>query len=316
MAVPPFQEFMRPVLSLHEDGQPHYKRDLWREAADLLHLSEEDRREQIPSGRQLRYTNRIDWAISHMAGARLLDRPRRGYTAITERGRQALARADRIDMNLLKTFPEYQAFRTGDGRSGIGEEPAVTGPGTATATTDERTPEERLVEAFEEVQLAVVDELLEYVQQQSPAFFERLVLDLLVAMRYGADIERAAGVLGGTADAGLDGVIRQDRLGLDEIYVQAKRWQGPVGRPVIQAFVGALQGARASKGVVITTSSFTAGAKSYVRDLGMRVVLIDGSTLARLMLEHGVGVSDTATYVLKKIDTDYFLDDAGAGSVA
>jgi len=294
VSVPTYEDFMRPVLALHADGVEHYKRDIWTRIADEMGLDQDDRNELIPSGGQRRFTNRIDWAITYMQKAGLLERTRRGYTRITARGNDVLRQhPDRLDATVLRTFPEFVAFKTARPSQGpqVGEPVLIHRDPLV-----EETPNERIEAAFSELNAALADDLLERVTAQSPEFFEKLVLDVLVAMGYGGK-GSGAEQLGRTGDGGLDGVIR---------------WEAVVGRPVIQAFVGALQGARATKGVLITTSSFSRDAQEYVRALPTRVVLVDGERLARLMIEHGVGISEHERYVVKRVDTDYFpADDAG-----
>jgi restriction system protein len=219
---------------------------------------------------------------------------------------------ERIDLKVLSQFPEFHAFRT----TQTPTSPASAGPGQKDELSA-ATPEEAMEAAYEQLRSALAEELLSRVKEQTPAFFEQLVLDVLHAMGYGGRRRDGVVRLGGTGDEGIDGVIHEDKLGLDVIYVQAKRWQNPVGRPVIQAFVGALQGARASKGVLITTSTFTSDAQSYADSVSPRVILVDGRELAELMLDHDVGVGQSTRYEIKKIDEDYFADegdDVGASS--
>ena len=312
MAVPTYQDFMRPVLAFHADGLEHYKRDIWAAMADAFQLTDEDRNILIPSGGQRRYTNRTDWAVTYMVKAGLLERPRRSFTRITDRGRLVLDQhPERVDDSVLRQFADFVEFK--EVRSPTGGSVAPTGassvPEVSVIDAAESTPEERLQAAYQELGNALADDLLDRVLRQSPEFFEHLVLRVLTKMGYGGDMADASRRVGRTGDEGIDGVIRQDRLGLDEIYVQAKRWQGSVGRPVIQAFVGALQGWGASKGVLITTSTFTSDARSYVERLPSRVVLVDGRQFAELMIEHGVGVSEIASYSVRQVDTDFFPEE-------
>ncbi len=258
----------------------------------------------LPSGRTTRYANRVAWAVTHMAQALLLERPARGVTQITQRGRDVLTKhRDRVDMSVLAQFPEYLAFRSRtrqplrdrDSRSAA-EEP-----------THDLSPSEAITTVVDEAHSAVAGDLLARILLRPPQFLERLVLKLLVSMGYGG-LEAVTEHLGGPGDQGLDGLIRQDLLGLDVVYVQAKRWapDRKVGRPDIQGFVGALQGAQASRGIFITTSSFSADARSYADRINARIVLIDGPELAQLMVEHNCGVRVEETFVLKEVDEDFF----------
>jgi restriction system protein len=247
-------------------------------------------------------TSRLHWAITYLYHAGLVARPRRGVVQITQRGREVLTKhPDRVDVSVLGQFPEFIEFRTPSRRGGP---PEANGPDIT-----ETPPRETVSAAVEEANAAVAAEVLDRVRGQEPAFLEHLVLDVLTAMGYGG-AAGAAEHLGRSGDQGLDGVIRQDALGLDRIYVQAKRYgaEQSVGRPEIQAFVGALQGTQAGRGIFITTSRFTADAISYVERVPARVVLIDGRMLADLMVKHNIGVQDQETYVIKRIDEDFFED--------
>ena len=269
----------------------------------------------MPSGRVPLLNSRVGWAVTYLAQAGALARTRRGYTQISDRGRDLLERnPDRITKNDLDQFPEFVAFQSrsaGRSRRARAVEGAMVGDADGTLVASD-TPEEVIYAAYRELGSALAEELLERVKAQPPEFFEELVLDVLTAMGYGGTRSDAAERLGRSGDGGIDGVIREDILGLDLIYVQAKRWQGPVGRPVIQAFVGALHGAHADRGVIITTSYFTPDALAFASSVPTRVVLIDGAQLAELMMDHGVGVTETTRYVLKRIDSDYFPSDVAA----
>jgi len=311
VAVPDFQTIMRPLLELNADGQEHTVSTLRAQLGEHFELSIEDREERLSSGRQTRFANRVGWASTYLVKTGLLERPRRGATRITPRGAEVLDQVPgRLDLKVLSRFPEFQEFKPARTTTVVPSEP------NEVVDIDTATPEEAMESAYEQLHSAVADELLERIKEQSPAFFEQLVLDVLHAMGYGSRRRDRPERLGRTGDEGLDGVIREDRLGLDVIYVQAKRWEGSVGRPVIQAFVGALQGIRASKGVLITTSSFTADAQSYASGVSPRVILVDGRELAELMLDHDVGTSTSRQYALKKIDEDYFAEDSTATSAA
>lgn len=296
---------MRPILEVHADGEPSKRSPLRDALAERFELTQAEREERIPSG-QRRFDNRIAWALTHLVHAELLERPQRGVTRITQRGRQVLTEhPDRVDMGVLDQFEEYRRFRSGSDDDG--SEVATT---TATPDTGDATPEEILESAFATLNSALASELQDKLVDASPEFFEQVVVDTLIAMGYGGSRQEAGQRLGQSGDGGIDGVIREDELGLDAIYLQAKRWDPsrPVGRPDVQGFVGALQGAKASKGVFITTSRFSKGAVEYAEQVTPRVVLIDGRRLAQLMIGHGVGVTSRQHYDLKRIDEDYFLE--------
>jgi restriction system protein len=304
---------MRPVLALHEDGREHTPSEIREVVATQFQLTPEDREERLPSGAARTFDNRIGWATTYLARTGLLIRPRRAITTITDRGRTVLIEnPERVDLNVLSQFPEFDEFRTSRGgrRTTRSGEHEVTRPGVG-----DTTPEEAIESAYGELRAALAGETLSRVLTRDDQFFEDLVLDLLLKMGYGGSRQDASERLGRTGDGGVDGVIREDRLGLDVIYVQAKRWDPsgrPIRRPDIQAFVGALQGVRASKGVFITTSRFTTEAREYIDRVQARVVLIDGRELAELMIDHDVGVSGTGhSYELKRIDEDYFVEDDG-----
>lgn len=308
MAIPDFQTIMLPLLRMTGDGEVHSINEAVEKLADHFSLTEEERTELLPSGQQPRFYNRVGWARTYLKKAGLLEDPRRGHFRITERGRKVLRqRPSRIDRELLEQFPEFVDFKEGEERTEAREGDDDERPG-------ELTPEEILEDAYQRINHDLADELLGYVLNSGAGFFEKLVVDLLVKMGYGGSRREAARAVGRSGDAGIDGIIDEDRLGLDVIYVQAKKWHrdNAVGRPEIQKFVGALQGRRARKGIFITTSRFTEAAQEYARHIDTKVVLIDGARLTDLMTEHDVGVSPHTTYAIKQIDSDYFgasLDD-------
>jgi restriction system protein len=304
MAVPDFQACMLPLLRFLADGKNRTKREAVEYISRVFSLSDEDRAALIPSGKQSLVANRIGWARTYLAKAGLVQAPKRGIMAITDRGRELLAeKPAAVTMKLLERYPEYQEFRA------IRRE-------KATPDTDDpaeevlKTPEEALQDAYAGIRADVETEILAKVQSCSPGFFERLVVELLVRMGYGGSRLDAGQVIGGSGDAGIDGLIKEDRLGLDLLYVQAKRWKEQVQRPEIQKFAGALQGQRAKKGVFITTSSFSSGAREFAEQIESRIVLIDGRGLARFMVDFNLGVSIANTYEIKKIDHDYFDEDS------
>lgn len=300
MSVPDFQSIMLPLLRVVADGNEHRIRDVYGAVADDFGLSEQDREALLPSGKMPILTNRVQWAKTYLLKAGLLASPNRGVIAITDRGRQVLSDSPaKIDIGYLNKFPEFVDFRKA--KSDDEEDNDDKQP--------DRTPDELLENAYGQLRNALAADVLEQVKKASPAFFEKLVVDLLVAMGYGGAIEGAGTVVGKSGDEGIDGIIKEDRLGLDVIYLQAKRWESGVGRPEVQKFAGALQGQRAKKGVFVTTSTFSQEAKSFAAGLDSKVVLIDGKRLAGLMIDFDIGVSPLNTYITKRIDTDYFTDE-------
>lgn len=303
MAVPDYETLMLPVLDALADGEPKSAAALREAVAPVVGVTEEDRSARIPSGARL-FDNRVHWAVTYLVQAGLIARPKRGVVQITTRGREVLGEApERIDNDFLTRFPEFLEFK--DRRTDKRDQ--AEGSRKAPKASPAATPQERLSEAVEEANSAIAEDLLRRIRDREPAFLEDVVLELLTAMGYGGR-EGAAEHLGQSGDQGLDGVIRQDALGLDRVYVQAKRYAAdrPIGRPDIQAFVGALHGAQADRGIFITTSRFTSDAEDYAERVAARIVLIDGQHLSDLMVSHGVGVQDEETFVLKGIDEDYF----------
>lgn len=290
---------MLPLLTYLGDGAEHSLRETVESLAEEFGLSNEERRALLPSGLQRTFDNRVSWARTYMKKAGLIESTRRGYFKITKQGLEVL-REKPGDMNItfLKRFPEFVEWQAVKKAQGKTTEDDLADGG--------QTPEEDIEAAFERVRRETATELLQTVKDQSPAFFERLVIDLLLKMGYGGTRHDAGQAIGRSGDGGIDGIIKEDRLGLDIVYIQAKRWDGPIGRPEIQKFAGALQGQRARKGVFITTSSFSQTAHDYVSRIDSKIVLIDGDSLAQLMLDYNVGVTTVATYELKRIDTDYF----------
>ena len=298
MAIPDFQSIMRPMLEQLADGKEHRNRETNEFLADHFQLSEEELSETLPSGYARLFDNRIGWAKTHLKGAGLIESPARAKYRITQRGLDALSKTEHpINLAYLKQFDEYKEFQSGS-KNGKPKESEVC--------TDELTPLEHIEFGYQKVREELELELIAKVKAASPAFFERVVVELLVSMGYGGSRKDAGQTLGKAGDGGIDGVIKEDRLGLDVIYLQAKRWEGTVGRPEIQKFAGALQGQRAKKGIFLTTSGFSAEATQYASFIDSRIVLIDGETLAGLMIDAGVGVSKVATYEVKRLDSDYF----------
>lgn len=306
MAIPDYQTAMLPLLRLAGDGNEHKFRDAVEQLAQEFQLTSDERSELLPSGTAPLFDNRIGWARTYLKQAGLLASSKRGLFRITERGRTLLARnPKRIDVELLDQFEEFRAFRTRR-RENTDEPKQALSTIVEPEALASQTPEDLLASAYRNLRQDLEQELLEQVKNSSPAFFERLVIDLLVTMGYGGSRQDAGRAIGKSGDGGIDGIIKEDRLGLDVIYVQAKRWEGNVGRPDIQKFAGALQGHRASKGVFITTSSYSREAIDYTGHINTKIILIGGKELASLMIDHNVGVSTVGRYELKKIDTDYF----------
>lgn len=296
MAIPTFQEITLPLLQLAKDDQVRSLASIRKQLAQHFKLTEAEEEELLPSGRQSRFANRVAWAKVYLERAGLLASPGRGQFQITTRGHEVLANPPSIiDIKYLERFPEFMEFR-----SKPQESLAVPAEAAETAT-----PEEALEGAYQSIRAGLASELLERVKAASPRFFEQLVVELLLKMGYG----RAGGngeAIGRSGDEGIDGVIAEDRLGLEMVYLQAKRWDGTVGRPEIQKFVGALHGQRAKKGVFITTGAFSSEAINYVRTIDPRIALVDGVQLAQFMIDYNVGVTPDRSYEVKKIDSDYF----------
>ena len=296
MAIPDAQSIMLPLLELAVDNTIHRLCDAVDLLADRLRLTDDERRDRTSDGQSPRFYHRVSLARDYLRRAGLLEDPGRGQFRITEPGRRVLgSRPPQVDLRFLRQLAESNGPAV-DGRPPPGEEP----PNTAF------TPEEALQDAYETLRNSLAEELLGQVLQSSPAFFELLVVDVLVRMGYGGSRKDAGEAIGQAGDEGIDGIIKEDRLGLDIIYIQAKRWASAVGRPEVQKFVGALHGKRARKGVFIATSSFTSAAVEFAGSIETKVILIDGKQLAELMIDHGVGVRTDASYELKRIDADYF----------
>jgi restriction system protein len=290
---------MLPLLRFAADGEEHSLRETIEVLADRLELTDAERRALLPSGRQATFDNRVGWARTYITKAGLLESTRRGHYRITERGFEVLRRnPPAIRTSYLRQFPEFVEFQTSR------RDPKDKGAVRDTEETE--TPEEEIEAAYQAMREGLAAELLQTVMGSSPSFFEGLVIDLLVRMGYGGTRKDAGQAIGKSGDGGIDGIIKEDRLGLDVVYVQAKRWDGVVGRPEIQKFAGALQGQRATKGVFITTSSFTRAAQDYVSRISSKIVLISGEMLAELMIDYNIGVADVASYEIKRVDSDYF----------
>lgn len=305
MAVPDYQSIMLPLLQFAEEQKVEISTSIAVEAlATRLNLTDDDLKEMLPSGVQHTFVNRVGWAATYMKKAVLLETTRRGYYRITQSGQELLKKnPSTINVKLLKQYPEFREFqklkgtRTGEKKSAP-QDPLDIGSDT---------PSEALENAYENLRDELADEMLTKLKKSTPSFFEHIVVELLVKMGYGGSRVDAGRAIGKTGDGGIDGIINEDKLGLDVVYIQAKRWDNnPVGRPDVMQFAGALQAQRAAKGIFITTSRFTDDARSYVSQIGSKIVLIDGDRLSDLMIDHDVGVSTVSQYPVKKIDTDYF----------
>ncbi|MFH1060274.1 MAG: restriction endonuclease [Pseudomonadota bacterium] len=304
MAIPNFQKIMLPLLKLSADDQEHTLKSAIESLAPFFKLTLDEMNQLLPSGTQPVFANRVGWAKSYLKMAGLVESPKRGIFKITPRGHSLLAtNPPQIDSKLLEQFPEFLGFQqraSKERREDAGNEQQ---------NQSDTTPDEAMETAYRQLREQLAQELLAQMKTCSPAFFERTVVDLLLAMGYGGSRREAGATIGKSGDGGIDGIIKEDKLGLDVVYIQAKRWDaGTVGRPDIQKFAGALQGQRAKKGVFITTSAFTKEAREFASFIDTRIVLIDGEQLAQLMIDHGVGVTTTTVYELKRLDSDYFAE--------
>lgn len=307
MPIPDFQTLMLPLLRYCADGKGHTKSEAVPALAKEFELTEAELAEDLPKARQGKFYNRVAWAQTYLKQAGLLEITGRGSFRITERGKQVLvSRTARIDMKFLEQYPEYIAFRNRGKNSKGKQESEQTALEEAVS---EATPEELLEAGYRQLRSTLASELLQQVKAASPAFFEHMVVELLLRMGYGGTREDAGQVVGKSGDGGIDGIIKEDRLGLDAIYIQAKRWEGDVGSGEIRNFIGALSVHKASKGVFITTSGFNKNARETAAKVNSKIVLIDGPMLAELMMDFGLGVSLVNTYEIKRIDSDFFEED-------
>lgn len=299
MPIPKFRYIILPFLQQLSDGEEHTLKEIETALAGEFCLTEDELAQRTPSGRMGIFSNRAGWAKTYLKKAGLIEAPKNSYIKITKQGLNALAqKPEVIDTHFLDQFSSFREFQYGSDDQVTQEKEDVL----------ENTPEESLDASYQRILKDLETDLLSNLKNGSPSFFEQVVIDLLIGMGYGGSRKDAGQALGKTGDEGIDGIIKEDKLGLDLIYLQAKRWKGPVGRPDVQGFVGALTGKFAKKGVFITTSNFTQEALDYAKKLDRSVVLIDGSELVRLMIEHNIGVSILATYQIKKVDSDYFLE--------
>ncbi len=303
MTIPDFQTLMLPLLQKLADGKEHPNREVLDSLADQFGLTEDERKQLLPSGQDFVFRNRVAWVRTHMKAAGLIDNPKRGVFVITKSGRKLLAtRPDRVDLKLLGTYDAYLEFRKKHKLAGTAEE---NEPEDVEQT---KTPEERIEEAYEVVRDSLATQIIDQLKACSASFFEKVVVEVLVTMGYGGSRRDAGQAIGKSGDEGIDGIIKEDRLGLDIIYIQAKKWDGTISRPEVQKFAGALQGKRAKKGVFITTSDFSSNAYDFVSAIDSKIILIDGRQLAMLMMDHNVGVATEAVYELKRLDSDYFAE--------
>ncbi|WP_315450482.1 restriction endonuclease [uncultured Treponema sp.] len=302
MAIPTYEECMLPLMKIAEDGKEH----LFREATDALinqfNLTEKEKQELLPSGSAFVINNRIGWARTYLTKAGLLLKTKRGYFRISEEGKKLLQKEPAfINTKMLKEYDAFNEFQT------TKETDNSENNKTEHNIQQSITPHELLESGYLSIKNELADELLSTIKNISPSKFERLVIDLLVKMGYGGSIKEAATVVGKSGDEGIDGIIKEDKLGLDVIYIQAKKWDsGTIGRPEIQKFAGALLGKKAKKGIFITTSTFTNEAKKYVTDIDAKIILLDGKQLTELMIENNLGVSTQDVYTIKRVDSDYF----------
>ena len=309
MTVPDYQSLMLPLLKY---AGTRNREVTTSEAVEVLaqelNLTEEDLREMLPSGTQSTFGNRVGWAATYMKKAGLLEPTRRGYYKITARGHDLLTKQPKdLNVKFLEKYPEFLEFKKLKGIKIKNGEEEGSAERKSIPDISASTPSEALETAYENLRDELADELLVKLKATSPAFFERVVVELLVKMGYGGSRTDAGRAIGRSGDGGIDGIIKEDKLGLDVVYIQAKRWNNtPVGRPDVMQFAGALQAQRANKGIFITTSRFTEEARSYVSQIGSKIVLIDGEQLTDLMIENDVGVSTVSLYPVKKIDSDYF----------
>jgi restriction system protein len=301
MPMPDYQSIMLPLLKFAGDKKEHSIREAIEHIANIFNLSEEERREVLPSGQQYIIDNRVGWARTYLKKAGLLESTKRSYFKITDLGLEVLQKNPKeINVRFLEQFPQFIEFR--NLRKEKGEEEKEEENLT-------QTPQELLEYGYQRIKKDLASELLNFVKKSSPRFFEKLVVELLIKMGYGGSLKDAGKVSGKPGDGGIDGIIKEDKLGLDIIYIQAKRWENDVGSKEVRNFVGSLAGHHANKGVFITTSSFTRDALDYVKTIPHKVILIDGETLAQLMIENDVGVSKITSYDIKKVDSDYFEEE-------
>jgi restriction system protein len=301
MAIPDYQTIMLPLLQFLSDKIEHSLRETIDNLEIKFKLSDDEKKQLLPSGSQTIFENRVGWARTYLKKALLLEPVRRGFFQITQRGLSILStNPNKIDAKFLRQFPEFCEFH--NVKNEEKEEPVEI-------TVTSETPEESIETAYQRLKANLANEIIQNIKSCSPAFFERLVIELLVKMGYGGSRKDAGEAIGKSGDGGIDGIIKEDKLGLDILYIQAKRWEGCVGRPEIQKFAGALQLHHAKKGIFITTSNYSRDAIDYVSRIDSKIILIDGELLSNLMIDNKVGVSTISTYEINKIDSDYFIEE-------
>ncbi len=301
MAIPDYQTLMLPILKIAGDSQLHKFRDVVETLKIEFSLTKDEEKKLLPSGKQAVFDNRVGWAKTYLLKAGLLSSPRRSYFQITEVGINLLQEnPPKINVSLLEKFPQFIEFRNKNKDSNKAN--------NILDDSSEKTPQEELEAAYQSLKKTLEEELLLTIKNNPPYFFERLVVDLLIKMGYGGSRKEAGEAIGKTNDEGIDGIIKEDKLGLDIIYIQAKRWDSTVGRPEVQKFAGALQGQRAKKGIFITTSQFSTNAIEFVSNIETKIILVDGKKLAELMIDHGIGVTTQEVYEIKRLDSDYFIE--------
>lgn len=300
MKVPEFQEFMLPILIIFKDKKEHNIKECIDAVIKHFALTNEETKQLVPSGKQTLVENRVYWSLTYLKKSLLLKTINRGIYCITNRGMQLLeSKPEKIDKKLLSQYKEYRVFSNQENES----EPNTT---ENYVESEKITPEESIDKIYNKINNQIADDLLEIILEKDGYYFERLVMDVLIKMGYGNFREDSKIITQKSNDGGIDGIINQDRLGLDKIYIQAKRWENTIGRPELQKFVGALSERQANKGIFITTSDFTKDAKEYIEKVSQNIVLINGERLAKLMIENNVGVQINYTYEIKKVDRDYF----------
>lgn len=309
MAIPDFQNMMVPLLKVTNDSNEHSLSEVIDTLAQQFDLVENERKELLPSGKQRKFDNRVGWARTYLQKAGLLIRTGRSKFRITERGMKVLQdNITYVNIKFLDQFPEFLEFRTANNKDNKLEEGVHTSQEIVEKTS--QTPQEILETSYQTLRKNLAQELLEQVKSKPPEFFEQLIVDLLVTMGYGGSVKEAGQAVGQVGDGGIDGIIKEDKLGLDAIYLQAKRWEDTVSRPIVQGFAGALIGKKARKGIMITTSTFSQHAREYANNTeNLKIILIDGEQLAQLMMDYDVGVTEESRYIVKKIDLDYFGDE-------
>ncbi len=300
MSVPKFQNFMLPILNIFKDGKGHNTKECKDAVISYFSLDDEDIKKLVPSGKQTLVENRVYWSLTYLKKSLLLETLSRGLYCITDRGMKLLnSNPKKIDKKLLSQYKEYRIFSNQEIDNEASKSEKIE-------NNDEITPEENIDKIYKEINEQLAEELLEVILEKDGYYFERLVMDVLIKMGYGDFREGAKEVTKKSNDGGIDGIINQDKLGLDKIYVQAKRWENVVGRPDLQKFVGALSERQSDKGIFITTSDFTKEAKEFVEKVNQNIILINGKMLTKLMIENNVGVQTSYNYEIKRIDNDYF----------